>query len=97
MKKFRLDPETLAVQSFATMALSRARGTVQGAQELAAAPTRDHRHCLQSDQNCESGYCVPTGICETEPCSVHPWTRDQNTCQTCDTCDTYENCDTMLC
>ncbi len=92
MKKIRLDPETLLVQSFATMEMPRARGTVQGAQDLAAAPTRDHRYCLESDQACESGNCVTTEFTEMEICIVQPRTQDQNTCQTCDTCPGMLGC-----
>jgi len=63
MKKIRLDPETLAVQSFATMGLPRGRGTVRGAQDVVPAPTRVDIDCGWTHQGCESGDCEATGIC----------------------------------
>jgi len=78
MKKIRLDPETLAVQSFATMGLPRGRGTVRGAQDVVPAPTREYPDCRQSYPGCESGDCEATGIC-SEICVD----TAQDTCQTC--------------
>jgi hypothetical protein len=83
MKKIRLDPETLAVQSFATMGLPRGRGTVRGAENEVAAPTAEYGDCRQTNYNCESGNCAPSGInCGgTGPdCILQPWTQGQNTC-----------------
>jgi len=91
MKKIRLDPESLAVQSFVTLASPRGRGTVRGAESLVAAPTREYFDCRQTHYNCESGNCAPSGInCEdTGPdCILQPWTQGQDTCQTCPSCAT---------
>jgi hypothetical protein len=80
MKKIRLDPETLAVQSFATVGLPRARGTVRGAQDVVPAPTREYG-CRESYPWCESGDCAYTPGCEdSEICVVSEVCVDSEIC-----------------
>ncbi len=71
MKKIRLNPESLEVQSFTTERFQRARGTVQGAQtyrcvEMPNEPVSQNAQCLESgaclgtryDYTCDTGYCI---------------------------------------
>jgi hypothetical protein len=82
MKKIRLDPETLAVQSFVTMGLPRGRGTVRGA-DAAPAPTRPDMNCEWTYQGCETELCVYSPICVYPEISV-------DTCH--DTCAGMPGC-----
>lgn len=58
MKKFRLDLDTLDVQSFATLRIPDARGTVRGAANDLAEPDTQAQSCNPSCQYCESGDCI---------------------------------------
>jgi hypothetical protein len=91
MKKVRLDPEALAVESFTTLGVPRTRGTVWGAGSQVPAPTaRPGGGCYPS-VDCESGMCVgtgATGCCTAMDCQLEPWTNGQDTCQTCPSCAT---------
>ena len=69
MKKIRLDPESLEVQSFSTDALRNPRGTVQGAQVYEPwVPRTQGPEC-----QVESGRCIGTRYdytCDTSWCII---------------------------
>jgi hypothetical protein len=98
VKKIRLDPEALAVQSFVTVRSPGMRGTVRGADDsLVGAPTQGWN--CESRYNCESGNCAGTleGVCFTdrctEPCVLEPWTEGQDTCAaSCENCEITGTC-----
>ena len=70
MKKIRLDPESLEVQSFSTDDVRGSRGTVQGAQQQLPwqPPLTQGPECLK-----ESGMCLGTRYdytCDTSWCII---------------------------
>jgi hypothetical protein len=83
MKKIRLDPEALSVQSFITAGAQGLRGTVHGAGYELPAPVSD-RECVG-----ESGMCLGTrfdAVCDTSHCIFY--TIGGLACDSLPACDT---------
>lgn len=90
MRKLRLDPESLAVQSFETATSPAAKGTVFGA------VTRVFDGCTY-DVGCGSGGALPS-FCgyqcgsDNPGCGGTDWETCHNTCNTCDQYTCLQSC-----